>query len=252
MDTQPSKNQGQDQRQQDTNENQNQEQTAPDQTLNEIKETKYKLYGYLKRSKHEVFLIGLAVLEIDRAFRRLSPADISQSDLDKIHTQVDAVTIKAMEALQKLQPELRNIKDLDQYEDEWRQKRLKEHFTAILTPRSKRDQQETSETEQTDNTQVDNTIATTPRNPAGKSRKNPRQDVRKRLNEKDQGKSNTSRSRRSVQTTRSQPRRTTQMDSGNLSGKSTTKRKTRRNQKGPVNRDQWHDRGREGTTLMKN
>ena len=104
-----------------------------EQLLQEIKEIKSKLYGYLKRSKLDIHLIGIAIIDIDRAFRNLPKQNFSDAKLDKVHAQVDAVTAKGMEALNKLKMNVTHIKDLAQYEDEWRQERMKKHFAGILS-----------------------------------------------------------------------------------------------------------------------
>ena len=126
-------NQGQPSTSQRDEEGQTNREKTPEETVQEIKDLKSKIYGYLKRSKPVPNLIGLAIIELDQAFRSLPSGQPSEQEKAKIHSQVDAAVKKGMEVVKNAHHEVKTIKDLMPYEDAWREERTKSQWKDLLS-----------------------------------------------------------------------------------------------------------------------
>ena len=112
--------------------NANQEQTS-EEKVQEIKDLKSKIYGYLKRSKPVPNLVGITIIELDRAFHNLKKEEISQQHFDKLHSQVDTAVKKGMEVVMKKHEKMRTIQDLLTHEDQWREERKVKQWRDLLS-----------------------------------------------------------------------------------------------------------------------
>ena len=138
-----------------------------------IRALKRKIYGFIKRSELPVAMLGVAVLEIDRAMRQL-PMDAMANEKEraKLQTSIETAIAKALAALQQVKPELKNVKDLAPFEQEWTKEiqttswwtelfAAKDNAVAKKMPKTKAKESRSQEQEQSETSSEEQMLSAT-------------------------------------------------------------------------------------------
>ena len=96
-------------------------QTRTQDVIQQFLNQKHRLHGLLNRKRKDDFLIGPAIIEIERAFGLIQPRHVDPEEYERLQSQAQRVIEKAMRTMVVINPSYKDIQTLYPLENKWRQ-----------------------------------------------------------------------------------------------------------------------------------